>query len=145
MTMWSAVGLIPKRRSMERSMDFAGATATDDGEQLRRDEATVRRDFWAKLRRLAAQIPFAEDLLTVYYCAFDRDTPTHVRMALIAALVYFISPFDVLPDVLPLIGLTDDAAVVAGTIKLVWNNIKPAHREAAREALVRLNGAPDRS
>jgi uncharacterized membrane protein YkvA (DUF1232 family) len=113
-----------------------------EDERLERDAAAVRRDFWRKLGRLAAQMPFAEDLVTAYYCAFDRYTPTHVRVALIAALAYFIAPFDVLPDVLPIVGLTDDAAVLAGTVKLVWDNIKPAHREAARDALARLNETP---
>jgi uncharacterized membrane protein YkvA (DUF1232 family) len=110
-----------------------------DDERLKRDEARVRRDFWRKLRKFAAQIPFAEDALTAYYCALDRRTPTHVRMALIGALIYFISPFDLLPDMLPIVGLTDDAAVVAGAIKLVWDQIKPEHRDAAREALERMN------
>jgi len=111
----------------------------NDDERLKRDEATVLRDFWRKLGGLAAQIPFAEDLLTAYYCAFDRRTPTHVRVALIGALVYFISPFDLIPDMLPIVGLTDDAAVVAGAIKLVWDQIKPEHRDAARDALARMS------
>ena len=117
--------------------------ATSDGERLKRDEAAVLRDFWRKLVRSAAQIPFAEDLLTAYYCAFDRRTPTHVRVALLGALLYFISPFDVLPDVLPIVGVTDDAAVVAGAIKLVWDQIKPEHRDAARDALVRMSKASE--
>ena len=120
-------------------MRFARAAAMNENERLRRDEATVRRDFWRKFGRLAAQIPFAEDLLTAYYCAFDRQTPTHVRVVLFGALAYFISPFDFVPDMLPIIGLTDDAAVLAAAFKIVWDNIKPAHREAARQALVRLN------
>jgi len=111
----------------------------NDDERLKRDEATVLRDFWRKLGGLAAQIPFAEDLLTAYYCAFDRRTPTHVRVALIGALIYFISPFDLIPDMLPIVGLTDDAAVVAGAIKLVWDQIKPEHRDAARDALARMS------
>jgi uncharacterized membrane protein YkvA (DUF1232 family) len=110
----------------------------NDEERFRRDEATVIREFWGKFTRLAAHIPFAEDLLTAYYCAFDRATPSHVRFALIAALAYFISPLDILPDFLPMIGLTDDAAVLAGAVKLVLGNIKPEHRDAARETLDRL-------
>lgn len=106
--------------------------------QFKRDEATVRSGFWTKLGRLAAHIPFAEDLLTAYYCAFDRNTPTHVRAALIAALAYFVIPFDGIPDILPMLGLTDDAAAIAVAIKMVFTHITPAHREAAREALDRL-------
>ena len=115
----------------------------NDDERLKRDEATVQRDFWRKLGGIAAQIPFAEDLLTAYYCAFDRNTPTHVRVALIGALIYFISPLDILPDILPIVGLTDDAAVVAGAIKLVWDQIRPEHRNAAREALARISQASE--
>jgi len=116
--------------------------AMNDDERLQRDEAAVRGSFWSKLGSFAAQIPFAEDLLTVYYCALDRRTPTYVRIALFAALAYFIDPFDVVPDVLPIIGLSDDAAVLAGSIKLVWDNIKPEHRDAAHDALKRMTEQP---
>ena len=100
-----------------------------------RDEERVRRGFWSKARRVAARLPFAEDLLAAYYCAFDRDTPRSVQAALIGALAYFVLPFDVIPDMLPLIGFTDDAAVLATAIKLVADHIGPQHREAARRAL----------
>ena len=59
-----------------------------------RDEAGLRRSFWKKLGRYAALIPFAEDLLTAYYCAFDRSTPHAVRGVLLAALAYFVLPID---------------------------------------------------
>ena len=49
------------------------------------DEARVRREFWPTLRRVARSIPFAEDAVAAYYCALDRETPTHVRAALIGA------------------------------------------------------------
>jgi uncharacterized membrane protein YkvA (DUF1232 family) len=117
--------------------------AMSDDESLKRDEASVLRNFWRKFGGLAAQAPFAEEVLTIYYCAFDRQTPTYVRVALIAALAYFIDPFDLIPDVLPIIGLTDDAAVIATATKLVWDQIKPEHRDAARDALVRMNKASE--
>jgi uncharacterized membrane protein YkvA (DUF1232 family) len=110
-----------------------------DNEKLERDEALVREGFWRKLRRLAARLPFAEDLLTAYYCAFDRRTPAHVRATLLGALAYFVMPIDVLPDLLPLAGFTDDAALLAAAIRLVYVHIQPDHREAARAALQRLN------
>ena len=39
------------------------------------DDSALQRNFWRKLKRVAARIPFAEELLAAYYCAFDRDTP----------------------------------------------------------------------
>jgi uncharacterized membrane protein YkvA (DUF1232 family) len=80
--------------------------------RLAADEEEVRRGFWRKLRQLVSQLPFAEDLVTAHYCAFDRQTPGHVKAALIGALAYFVLPTDAVPDVLPLIGYTDDAAVL---------------------------------
>jgi uncharacterized membrane protein YkvA (DUF1232 family) len=61
-----------------------------------------------------------------------------VRAVLLGALAYFVLPLDAVPDVLPVLGLTDDAAVLAGTIKLVWSHIQPVHRDAARGALERM-------
>ena len=112
---------------------------TEFGAQARarfaRDEERVRRDFWTKARRVAAGLPFAEDLLAAYYCAFDRETPRPVQAALVGALAYFVLPFDVVPDLIPLLGFSDDAAVLAAAIKLVADHIGPQHREAARRAL----------
>jgi uncharacterized membrane protein YkvA (DUF1232 family) len=102
------------------------------------DDSALRRSFWRKLKRVVAQVPFAEELLAAYYCTFDRDTPLPVKATLVAAIAYFVLPVDAIPDVLPVIGFTDDAAVLATAIKLVANNIRPAHREAARDALARL-------
>ena len=104
---------------------------------LARERAYVRRGFWSKLRRFASALPFAEDLLAAWYCAFDRDTPRHVQVALIGALAYFVLPFDVVPDMMPVLGFTVDAAVLATAIKLVASHMRPAHRDAAKQAIVR--------
>jgi len=99
------------------------------------DESALKRNFWRKTRRVAAQIPFAEALLAAYYCAFDRDTPLQAKAALIGAIAYFVLPVDAIPDLLPALGYTDDAAVLVAAIKLVAGHITPVHRETAREKL----------
>ena len=99
------------------------------------DERAVRQGFWPKVTRIASQLPFAEDLLAAYYCAFDRQTPTEVKMILIGALAYFVLPFDGIPDLLPVFGYSDDAAVLATAMKVVMDSIRPEHREAARRKL----------
>jgi len=102
------------------------------------EDGALRRSFWRKLKPVVGRIPFAEDLLAAYYCAFDKDTPLSVKATLIAAIAYFVLPIDAIPDVLPVIGFTDDAAVLATAIKLVASHIRPIHREAARRALASL-------
>jgi uncharacterized membrane protein YkvA (DUF1232 family) len=110
----------------------------EPADRLARDQESVRKRFWAKFKRVAAQLPFAEDLLSAYYCAFDRQTPRHVQASLLGAIAYFILPFDVIPDMLPVLGFTDDAAVLATAIRLVAAHITPEHREAARARLTRI-------
>jgi uncharacterized membrane protein YkvA (DUF1232 family) len=103
-----------------------------------RDERLVRSRFWGKLQRVAALIPFAPDLLAAYYCAVDRRTPHHVRIALFGALAYFIMPFDGVPDIVPMLGFADDAAMLAAAVRLVAGHITTAHRARAQEALERV-------
>lgn len=104
------------------------------------DESLVRRSFWRKAGRVAARLPFASELLAAYYCAFDRATPLHVKGALIATLTYFVLPTDVVPDILPALGYTDDAASLAATLRLVAAHITPVHRETADAALEKIRG-----
>ena len=102
----------------------------------------VRTGFWPKVAKFAGKLPFAEDLLAAYYCAFDRNTPHQVRVILLGALAYFVMPIDVVPDFLPLFGFADDAAMLAAALKTVSDAIRPEHREAARRKLaVRLGRA----
>ena len=112
-------------------MAFARINWRGDGEEL-------RRKFWRKLGRVFAEIPFAEDLLAAYYCAFDRETPHYVKGVLLGAIAYFVVPIDAIPDYLPVIGYTDDAAVLAAAIKLVTDHITPSHRDAAKSVLADL-------
>ena len=53
------------------------------------------------------------------------------------ALAYFVLPFDFIPDVLPVIGFADDAAVLATALRMVAGHMRPEHRAAARAALER--------
>ena len=116
----------------EHAVGFAPA------DRLAKDPESVRKRFWTKFKRVAARLPFAEDLLSAYYCAFDSQTPRHVQAALLGAIAYFILPFDFIPDMLPVLGFTDDAAVLATAIRLVAAHITPEHREAARTKLKRI-------
>ena len=89
----------------------------------------MRREFWEKAKRVAARLPFAEELLAAYYCALDRATPVQVKATLFAALAYFVLPFDVFPDLMPLVGFTDDAAVLLTALRLISSHLRPEHRD----------------
>ena len=126
-----AVGAFDPRRPIDPSRSLIPAVR-------RLNEHRVARGFWPKIRRVVSKVPFASEALAVWYCARDDETPTAAKGMMLAGLAYFVLPTDALPDFLPLLGYTDDAAVFAALLSLVGRNLKPRHRQAAREAIVRI-------
>lgn len=106
--------------------------------ELTRDEARVKRDFFPKLKRALAHVPFAEDVVAAYFCAFDPATPARAKAILLGALAYFIMPIDVIPDVLLGFGFTDDMAVLLAAFNMIRVHLKPVHRERARAAMEKI-------
>ena len=106
----------------------------DEDEQERRTYK-VRKRFWPTLKRAMRQVPFGRDLVAAYYCAFDPQTPTRVRGILLAALAYFVMPVDFIPDVLAMVGFSDDIAVLTTAFATISGHIKERHYEAADTAL----------
>ena len=100
-----------------------------------RNERIVRDGFWKKLLKLAGRVPFVDDAAAAYFCATDPATPAKVRGILLAALAYFVLPFDAVPDFIAGFGFTDDAAVLAMALSLVARHVTPEHRAKARAAL----------
>ena len=54
---------------------------------------------------------------------------------IIGALGYMISPLDVMPDAIPIVGLTDDLAVLIYVLKKVWTDVDPEIQEKAKARL----------
>ena len=72
---------------------------------------------------------FKDDLQTLIYLLRDwnkgvyTDVPTKTILLVVAALLYFLSPLDAIPDFLGAIGFTDDAAVVLFVLSAIENEI----------------------
>lgn len=106
---------------------------------VRVNEEKVREGFLPKIRKVAAKIPFAADALSVWWAARDPETPMAAKGMMLAGLAYFVLPTDALPDILPVIGFTDDAAVIAALMAILGKTLKPRHKEAAQAFLQRLS------
>jgi uncharacterized membrane protein YkvA (DUF1232 family) len=120
---------------MTSAIDLPDPAAPQLPAIIARNERIVRDGFWKKLLKLASKVPFADDAAAAYFCAIDPATPTKVKGILLAALAYFVMPFDVIPDFIAGLGFTDDAAVLAMAIGLVAKHITPQHRAKAHSAL----------
>lgn len=102
------------------------------------NEVRVQKGFWPKIRRTAARIPFARQVISVYYTARDPETPVAAKGVMLGGLAYFVLPIDAIPDIFAGIGFTDDAAVIAALIATLGAHIKRRHKDQADAALDRL-------
>ena len=102
---------------------------------------------WTKIKKVARRAgrELLVLVLTLYYCLKDDDTPIWVKGVIISALVYFISPIDAIPDVIPVIGFSDDLSVLIGASATVARYIKYEHRRRANEWVDNLFGKEDNS
>lgn len=105
---------------------------------MQRNEAKVEQGFWIKLRRNLGRLPFLEEAVSAYYCAFDPRTPRPVKAMLLAALAYFVVPSDMIPDFVAGLGFTDDATVLFATLRMVSSHINAQHRAQAERRLAAL-------
>jgi uncharacterized membrane protein YkvA (DUF1232 family) len=103
------------------------------GDDEARNEQVVREGFAAKAKRYLRQIPMATEVVAAYFCMLDRETPLWVKGVAAAALAYFILPLDAIPDLLPLVGLGDDASVLAAALTTISVHITDEHRRQARQ------------
>lgn len=53
----------------------------------------------------------------------DKDVKWYRKSVVVAALVYFVTPIDAMPDFAPLVGFLDDIGVIAWTIKFLGDEI----------------------
>ncbi|NAW63959.1 DUF1232 domain-containing protein [Photobacterium halotolerans] len=62
-------------------------------------------------------------LVKAYWKGEYREIPWFTIAAIVTALLYVFNPLDVLPDVIPFLGLTDDALILAVCLKLVQQDL----------------------
>ena len=96
-----------------------------------------QKDFADKIARIAkragAKLVYAA--LILYYTLQSDKVSKSDKAIIIGALGYMISPIDVMPDAIPIVGLTDDLAVLLYVLKKVWTGIDPDIVEQAKSRL----------
>jgi uncharacterized membrane protein YkvA (DUF1232 family) len=102
------------------------------GRDAAKNEATARTGFVAKAKRCLNRLPMAGEVVAMYFCMLDPKTPIWVKTTTAAALAYFILPLDAIPDLMPLVGLSDDAGVLAAALTAVSAHVTSEHRDRAR-------------
>lgn len=100
--------------------------------------------FWQKLAGYAksAGREVVEKALLLYYAAQEKDTPAWAKATIIGALGYFISIFDAIPDLTPLVGYTDDLGVLVMALATISAYINDNVRQKTQARLNQWFGEP---
>lgn len=93
--------------------------------------------FWDKLTGYAksAGCEVVEKALQLYYALQNDNMPVLTKASVCGALGYFILPFDAIPDMLPLLGYTDDLGLMIAVLGMVTDYVDDAVRQQAHEKL----------
>jgi uncharacterized membrane protein YkvA (DUF1232 family) len=95
-------------------------------------------DFVDKIQRIAkrAGSKLVYGSLLLYYTVQSDKVSRKDKAIIIGALGYLISPLDVMPDAIPIVGLADDMAVLVYVLKKVWSLVSDEAREKAKNKML---------
>ncbi len=98
------------------------------------------KSFWTKIANITkkggSKIVYAAILL--YELLIDEHMPFKTKATIVAALGYLILPFDFIPDIAPIIGLSDDLGILIYALNRIRTSITPTIRNRAMEKLLKI-------
>lgn len=116
------------REVAEAALKAKASEVTEDDVTVvlgRKTEAEKKyRHVPSRFSRTVAQVKLLFELLRAYMTGTYRAVPWATIAVAVAALVYFLSPVDVIPDLLPVIGYADDASVLSLAVSLLQEDLK---------------------
>ena len=110
------------------ALDFGGESEEETSEKMN----YVEENLWEKLERVGKKISFAKDILALVRYMRDPLVSWHRKAIVVAALIYFISPVDVIPDIAPLVGYLDDLGVITAVLKFLGHELIPYYDSSYR-------------
>jgi uncharacterized membrane protein YkvA (DUF1232 family) len=99
-------------------------------------------NLWDKVRENVSSIGMSliYKAFQLYYVAQSDACPMKVKAGIIAALGYLISPIDLIPDLMPVVGYSDDAAAIAFALAAAQAYITPEIKRQAKERMREIFG-----
>ncbi len=110
-------------------LDFGGNSEEDSSEKIEYVESNI----WTKLEAVGKKISFAKDILALVNYMRDPFVSWHRKAIVVGALIYFISPIDTIPDLIPLFGYLDDLGVITALMKFLGSELIPYYQSGYRE------------
>ena len=96
---------------------------TEEDFEYGKDE--VEEKLWEKVERTGKKVSFIKDVLALYKYMMDENVQWYRKSIVVGALIYFITPIDLVPDILPLVGYMDDLGVITAVLKYLGHELIP--------------------
>jgi len=106
-------------------LDFGGKSKEEIKKEYEPKAEYVEENLWYKLEKVGKKISFAKDIMALFSYMQDSLVSWHRKAIVIAALIYFISPIDTIPDFTPLFGYLDDLGVITALLKFLGSELIP--------------------
>jgi len=97
----------------------------DTEEKVEEAGKYVEEKLWIKVERVGSRIRFARDVRALYLYMRDSSVAWYRKSVVVGALIYFITPIDLIPDFIPFFGYLDDLGVIMATIKFLGKELVP--------------------
>ncbi|MCE7067923.1 YkvA family protein [Dyadobacter sp. CY326] len=82
-----------------------------------------RVGFRENLSEVTGSVQVLIRMVRAYAAGDYKGLPWKSLISIVAVLIYFLSPIDLIPDFLPVIGITDDVALIVWLIKTLGDDI----------------------
>ncbi len=96
-----------------------------EGLSVEEKQTYVNANLFGTLEKVGKKISFAKDIKALWRYMNDGSISWYRKTVVVAALIYFISPIDAVPDLIPVIGYLDDLGVIVATMKFLGSEITP--------------------
>jgi uncharacterized membrane protein YkvA (DUF1232 family) len=113
-------------------LDFGEKSEEEIKKEYESKAEYVEENIWYKLEKVGKKISFAKDIMALFSYLQDSFVSWHRKAIVIAALIYFISPIDTIPDVAPLFGYLDDLGVITALLKFLGSELIPYYEAGYR-------------
>jgi uncharacterized membrane protein YkvA (DUF1232 family) len=114
-------------KQAEEKVRRGAATVTEDQlDEVLRKQREIEEKFKGKgpLGKFFAEVKLLFSLINDYAKGNYREIPWWSIAAVVAALLYVLSPIDAIPDFIPGIGYIDDALVVGACLALIDTDLQ---------------------
>jgi uncharacterized membrane protein YkvA (DUF1232 family) len=99
---------------MRHSKDYNRKTKIDE---LDKNLPDILKTIWNDFKLMV-------NLIIDYVKGNYKEVPWNIISAITAAIVYFVSPVDIIPDIIPIVGYVDDVAVIKFALDLASEDLK---------------------